>query len=93
MSLLMNSSKRLVSIMGFSKAPWTSCPKVKSKKDRNSEGIQCFRISDVADGPTQRKTKSILSRVTKGLCFWFSHSGKKDDEKCRVINNVQGHSK
>lgn len=31
-----------------------------------------------------------VSCVMKGLCFWFSHSGKKDDEKCRVINDMQG---
>lgn len=31
-SLLMNSSNILVSTMGFSRAPWTSCPKIKNVK-------------------------------------------------------------
>lgn len=91
MSLLMNSSNRLVSTMGFSKAPWTSCPKVKSKKDKFRGNRQCFRISNVAHGPTKRKTKSVLSYVQQeGYASDLATLGKKVDEKCIVINNVQG---
>jgi len=42
-SLLMNSSSMLVSTMGFSRAPWTSCPNIKNIKKKlrewNSEGL------------------------------------------------------
>lgn len=83
-SLLMNSSSILVSTMGFSKAPRTSCPKIKSIKKKlwewNSEGLSC---------PLFYTNENQIHPILCATCG-FIPSRRRDIGKWRVNEGVQG---